>query len=222
MNRQYARPTPSPRYRRLLEQYKLMHLHGEIHLGIPPEQTFPGYSLPKQAPHIKRLIKATGTKTILDYGSGKGEQYWPQRMVDSDEGVDYPDIKAYWGVAEIRCYDPAYPPFSELPTATYDGVICTDVLEHCPEEDIAWILDELVGFAGKFVFANIACFPARKRLPSGGNAHCTIKPARWWEEHIRRAALAKPELPYEFRLAYIKAGAVNEKTITTETVNAPR
>jgi hypothetical protein len=222
MNRQYARPAPSPRYRRLLEQYKLMHLHGETHLGIPPEQTFPGYSLPKQAPHIKRLIKATGTKTILDYGSGKGQQYWPQRMVDSDEGVDYPDIKAYWGVAEIRCYDPAYPPFSELPTATYDGVICTDVLEHCPEEDIAWILDELVGFARKFVFANIACFPARKRLPSGGNAHCTIKPAKWWEEHILRAARAKPELPCEFRLAYIKASEVKEKTITTAPLSAPR
>jgi hypothetical protein len=89
------------------------------------------------------------------------------------------------------------------------------VLEHCPEEDIGWILDELFAFARKFVFANIACFPARKLLPSGGNAHCTVKPAKWWEEVIGRAARAKPALPYEFRLAYVKADQVKERVISS-------
>jgi 2-polyprenyl-3-methyl-5-hydroxy-6-metoxy-1,4-benzoquinol methylase len=167
----YTRASPSPRYRRLLEQYQHMHLHGEQDAGIPPEQTFPGRSLPKQAPHIKRLIKATGAATILDYGCGKGQQYLPLRIADPDERIEYPDIKSYWGVQAIQCYDPAYQPFMQLPTGKFDGVICTDVLEHCPEEDIPWILAEQFGYANKFVFANVACFPARKKLPSGGNAH---------------------------------------------------
>ena len=47
MATKFSRAAPSPRYRRLVEQYQLMHLHGETHLGIPPEQTFPGASLPK-------------------------------------------------------------------------------------------------------------------------------------------------------------------------------
>jgi hypothetical protein len=38
----YTRTAPSPRYRRLIEQYQLMHSHGETHLGIPPEQTGKG------------------------------------------------------------------------------------------------------------------------------------------------------------------------------------
>jgi hypothetical protein len=211
----YTRPAPSPRYRRLIEQYQFMHLHGEIHLGIPPEQTFSGESLPKQAPHIKRLIQRTQSTALLDYGSGKGQQYWPFRIVDPENGIDYPDIKSYWGVADIRCYDPGYPPFSELPSGTFDGVICTDVLEHCPEEDLAWILTELFEFAGKFVYANVACFPARKRLPSGGNAHCTIKPMKWWEEQIMRAAQSKAEVLYEFRLAYIKATQVKERIVAS-------
>jgi hypothetical protein len=209
----YTRQAPSPRYRRLIEQYKLMHLHGETHLGIPPDQTFPGQSLPKEAPHIKRLIKRTKSQNILDYGSGKGQQYWPRRIVDAEEGIDYPDIKSYWGATEIRCYDPAYSPFSELPAGNYDGVICTDVLEHCPEEDIPWILDELFRFARKFVYANVACFPARKRLPSGGNAHCTIRPVRWWDERLQQVARSKPGLLYEFRLAYLKADQLKEKTL---------
>jgi hypothetical protein len=213
MTQKYSRAAPSPRYRRLIEQYQLMHLHGETHLGIPPEQTFPGASLPKEAPHIKRLIKQTEARTILDYGCGKGQQYLPWRIADAEEGIEYPDIKSYWGVGDIRCYDPGYSPFTELPTGTFDGVICTDVLEHCPEEDMPWILGELFGFASKFVYANVACFPAKKRLPSGGNAHCTIKPARWWEEQIERAARAKPHLVYEFRLAYRKGEQMKVRTV---------
>jgi hypothetical protein len=196
-----------------MEQYQLMHLHGETHLGIPPERTFPGESLPKEAGRIKKLIKLTRARTILDYGAGKGQQYLPLRIADQDERIEYPDIRSYWGVDEVRCYDPAYQPFTTLPSGKFDGVICTDVLEHCPEEDIPWILDELFAFADKFVYANVACFPARKRLPSGGNAHCTIKPVRWWEEQLEHPARAKAPLRYEFRLAYMKAGVLKEQLL---------
>jgi len=213
MKSKYSREAPSPRYRRLLEQYRLMHREGEKHLGIPAEETFAGQSLPQQAPHVRRMIARTGARSILDYGSGKGRQYELRRMVDAESGIDHPDIRSYWGVDEIRCYDPGYSPFSELPTGTFDGVICTDVLEHCPEDDIAWILGELFAYARKFVYANVACFPARKRLPSGGNAHCTIKPVKWWQEQILRAARGKPGVPYEFRLAYLKGDEIKETVI---------
>lgn len=213
MATRYTRAAPSPRYRRLVEQYQLMHLHGESHLGIPPEQTFSGASLPKEASRIKRLITETGAKTILDYGAGKGQQYWPRRMVDEQEGIDYPDIRSFWGVEAIRCYDPAYTPFTELPTGTFHGVVCTDVLEHCPEEDIPWILEELFGFADRFVYLNVACFPARKRLPSGGNAHCTIKPVKWWNDQLARVKKSKQVVRCEARLAYSKAGEIKERVI---------
>lgn len=214
MTAKYSRAAPSPRYRRLIAEYQYMHEHGEKRLGIPPELTFAGQSLPRQAPYIKQLIRRTAAQSILDYGSGKGRQYGLQRIVDTESGVDHPDIKSYWGVQEIRCFDPGFAPYSELPSGIFDGVICTDVLEHCPEEDIAWILDELFAFARKFVYANIACLPARKHLPSGGNAHCTIKPVKWWERQIGRAASAKPGLPYEFRLLYVNADQPKECTIS--------
>jgi hypothetical protein len=212
MAARFSRASPSPRYRRLIEQYQLMHVHGETHLGIPPEKTFPGQSLPKEAPRIKALIKLTGARTILDYGAGKGQQYVPLRITDAEERIEYPDIRSFWGVDEIRCYDPGYQPFTQLPTGKFDGVVCTDVLEHCPEEDIPWILDELFAFADKFVYGNVACFPARKRLPSGGNAHCTVKPASWWEEQLARAAGSKA-VRYEFCLAYIKGGTMKRKLL---------
>ncbi len=174
-----------------------MHLEGESTLGIPAQKTFPGLSLLPQARRIKRLIERTGACTILDYGSGKGQQYEISPVRIEGEG-QWSNLLDYWEVGAIRCYDPTYAPFSELPTARYDGVICTDVLEHCPEEDVGWILEEIFGFAGRFVFASVACYPARKRLPNGENAHCTIRPMQWWRTIIERVAGARSELQWEF------------------------
>jgi hypothetical protein len=102
--------------------------------------------------------------------------------------VRWGSMQEYWGVESIRCYDPGYPPFSTLPEGRFDGVICTDVLEHCPEADLQWIVGELFGYARLFVFANIACYPAIKTLPNGENAHCTIRPLEYWREIFEKAA----------------------------------
>lgn len=214
MKASYTRSSPSPRYRRLLEQYQLLHTQGDLRSGLSPENTFPGQSLPPQAPNIRRLIVETQARTLLDYGCGKGLQYHPYRIADPNVG-EFPDIKSYWGLTDVRCYDPGYPPFSELPSGPFDGVICTDVLEHCPEEDVPWIVGELFAFATRFVYANVACFPARKRLPSGGNAHCTVKTPRWWEELIAPIARRKPSVRYEFRFVESKAGAAREKVLSS-------
>jgi len=192
----YSRTNPSPRYLELQGLYRTMHEKGERFLNIPPEKTFPGTSLAPQAARIKRLIDLTEAITVLDYGAGKGQQYEPQLIKDA-AGGEWPSMMDYWDLEEVVCYDPAYAPFSKLPAARYDGVISTDVLEHCPEEDVPWIVDEIFGYAKKFVFANIACYPASKRLPTGENAHCTIKPVEWWSDIVGRAAAKHPGLVWE-------------------------
>ena len=210
----FTRDHPSPRYQRLLEQYRRMHVEGELLRRIPPDETFPGKSLPAQARHVRRLIERTDARTILDYGSGKGQQYRYSPYTD-EAGNRYPQIQAYWSV-EVRCFDPGYAPFAERPTGTFDGVVSTDVLEHCPEEDVPWILDEIFGFATRFVFATVACFPALKRLPTGQNAHCTVKPPKWWRREIERAAARRPGVRYEFRLAAKTDSAAIVETIVSD------
>ena len=187
----YSRDNPSPRYIELQALYRAMHEQGEVFLCVPPEETFPGKSLPPQAARIKRLIEQTGAQTLLDYGSGKGLQYGPINFKDGT-GRHWPSIIDYWDIDEVVCYDPCYAPFSRLPEGRFDGVISTDVLEHCPEQDVEWIVDELFGYATRFVFANVACYPAQKRLPNGENAHCTIKPAEWWVDILGEASARHP------------------------------
>ena len=170
----YTRTDPSPRYRYLLDQYRSLHTEGEKRLGMPPAKVFPGQSLFAQMHRIKQMIGLTGAHSILDYGCGKGMQYNPLTRPFAGLAVGE-TVMDYWDVDNVHCYDPCVETFNTLPEGKFDGVISTDVLEHCPEEDIPWIIDEIFSYAKLFVFANVACYPAKKHLPDGENAHCTIK-----------------------------------------------
>jgi hypothetical protein len=192
----YSRANPSPRYLELQRMYRELHECGEQNLGLPPEKTFNGLSLMSQLERIKSLIDRTGSRTVLDYGSGKGQQYEPV-LLNGPDGTPYDGVIDFWGVDSVHCYDPCYLPYSTLPQERFDGVVSTDVLEHCPEQDIPWIVDEIFGFAESCVYTNIACYPARKHLPNGENAHCTIKPIGWWDNILRSAATRRPGIVWE-------------------------
>jgi hypothetical protein len=184
----YSRENPSPRYTELLEQYQTVHSQGIVDQNLPAEDTFSGTSLGRHLPMIRDLIRSTGSRTMLDYGAGKGVKYKATSI--SIQGEQAASVQAYWGVDTITCFDPGYPPFAAVPEGRFDGVICTDVLEHVPDLDLPWMLEEQFRYADKFVFGNIASYPAEKTLPNGENAHCTIQPASWWHELIKNVHAA--------------------------------
>src|SRR6185369_3732176 len=140
MTIQFSRNNPSARYRRLIDEHRALHRDGEKRLGLPASEVFAGTSLIPHIGEIRDLIGATESRTILDYGSGKGLQYRPHAIVL--DAVDAESIAEYWDVDVVKCYDPAVPEFARLPDERFDGVICTDVLEHCPKEDLPWIARE--------------------------------------------------------------------------------
>jgi hypothetical protein len=191
----HTRANPSPRYRQLISQYHRLHVEGERSRGIAPADMFSGENLLRHIGMVKGLCDRHRAQSLLDYGSGKGKKY-RDTVVTLPDGTRYPSLSGFWGVSTISCYDPGYAPYSNLPTGKFDGVICTDVLEHCPEEDVDWIVAELFAFARKFVFANVACYPALKRLPDGQNAHCTIQQQEWWRELVVRTAACYPAIRY--------------------------
>jgi hypothetical protein len=195
----YTRDNPSPRYRELERVYRQVHETGLPESGIEAADLFDGRSLFDHIPRVRALAVETGARTVLDYGSGKGQLYSRRNFVLGD-GTAVTSIKEYWGVEDIRCFDPGVPEFADPPAAPYDGVVCTDVLEHIPEEDIPWFVSELFRYAKRFVYANIAAFPATKTLPNGWNAHVTIRPPAWWAKQIQAAAQGWPGMAYEFQV----------------------
>lgn len=186
----YSRANPSPRYEQLLGFYKEMHAggsqwhvageDGEAAASFDAAHTFPGVSLVPHVVTIQSLARQFGIRSVLDYGAGKAK-FYTDRIFPAPAGGEKVALKDFWGVDEIRLYDPGYAPLATLPVGeTFDAVICTDVMEHIPEEDMDWVIDELFGFANKLVYACIATYPAGSLFPNGENVHVTLKDVRWW------------------------------------------
>jgi hypothetical protein len=193
----YHRDNPSPEYRAMVAMYETLHREGEQQAGKSADETFPGKMLISHAPGIRDMVQRTGARSIIDYGAGKGLGY-EQRDLRLKNGETISSIQDYWGVDSVRCYDPGYEPFAELPTEPCDGVISTDVLEHITEPDVPWVIDEMFSLATRFVYANIACFPAVKSLPNGQNAHCTVRPPEWWAGVVHAVAMRHTNVAYRF------------------------
>ncbi len=188
----------------MVEMNSTLHEHGatteranEIKTA---EDTFSGKMLMEHAPSIADLISRTKSRTLLDYGSGKGRAYQCDR-VELGNGTSAPSLQEYWKLESIRCYDPGHEPFRTLPTERFDGTICIDVLEHITTPDLPWVLEEIFGFARRFVFANIACYPAKKHLPNGENAHCTVRTPDWWAGLVHGIAMRHTDVSYRLDLS---------------------
>ena len=117
----------------------------------------------------------------------------PRPLPVPGEGV-FEGVIDYWDIDEVRCYDPSYDRYSALPEGQFDGVISTDVLEHCIEDDIPWIVEEMFSYATRFVYAAIACYPAMAMLPTGENAHTTVRPPEWWDAIFAAANARHPSV----------------------------
>ncbi|HLL27780.1 MAG TPA: hypothetical protein VKT73_09040 [Xanthobacteraceae bacterium] len=205
----YSRENPSPRYRELLVHYAQMHRKGNTGQTNSPERTYAGGSLRRHLPAIRALARRTGAKSLLDYGSGKGILY-KQRNLALASGEIIPSVAEYLGVEKIVCFDPGVPEFSAFPSEKFDGVVSTDVLEHCPEEDIPWIVELMFTTGKKFIFANVASYPAAKTLPNGENAHCTQRPPAWWSDLLRGISARHPGVIYRFEIIEKHRGLVNK------------
>jgi hypothetical protein len=159
-----------PARERAIEARQLA-LYREYHRANPDR--YPGDSLYPHVKNVRRLVLDTGAETLLDYGCGKGWQYTRDH------------VHRAWGVMPTL-YDPAVPGLDELPDGPYDGVICTDVLEHVPEACVDRTLWAIDVRARLFAYLCVATRPAAAVLPNGENAHCTVRPPAWWAVRVRR------------------------------------
>lgn len=144
----------------LIEQYRQIH-----------EKKTYGRSSEILIGVVQRHIYEIGpVRRILDYGCGRSRLVdWLAKIHD----------------AEALRYDPAIADYAEPPKGKADLVICTDVMEHIPEDNIAKFVADIRSYSDN-VFFNISCRKAVEVLPNGENAHCTVRPARWWGRTLRQ------------------------------------
>ena len=117
-------------------------------------------------PFIDQYLPAS----IMDFGCGHGA------LMASISQV-YPNIR-------VEGYDPGNPKHNRMPKRSFDAVVSADVFEHIEPEHLASTL-QLIGnkiqVAGWF---RIACYPAKKHLPDGRNAHLIVESPDWWRKQL--------------------------------------
>ena len=146
---------------------------------MPGDSTFLGYSLTKWIIKIKEIIKINNANSLLDFGCGKGFLYNNKFKIGDNE---FKNLSDFWDIENIFLYDPGVDKFSTYPNKRFDGIICTDVIEHIPEKDIMNFIDELFKFSNKFIFFVIATIPASKYFDDGENIHLCLKTQSDWNK----------------------------------------
>lgn len=214
--RRFSRDAPTPHYGRLIGFYQDLHRNGAIQRGdaegprVAAPDTFDGAGLLAFAPRVRTIAQRHGARSILDYGSGKGFQYQTGRALLNGEPTSLMD---YWGVSEINVFDPGVSQHKR-PVAS-DGVICTDVLEHCFHADIPWIVEEIFSLARAFVWCNIDCFAAQKLLPNGENVHITVRHPEYWRGVFEATANRFPGVDWEIGCRFHENGDLRRPPVMT-------
>ncbi len=164
-------------YYEIIEKYKLFHENGTK--NQPGSSTFLGYSLTRWIVKIKEIIKTTNTRSLIDFGCGKGFLYNNKFKIGEDE---FENLSDFWEINDIFLYDPGVERFSIYPKKKYDGIVCTDVIEHIPESDVINFIDKLFKLSDKFIFFVIATVPASKYFDDGKNIHLCLKTENEWKK----------------------------------------
>lgn len=122
---------------------------------------------------ISDIVKKHNAKSILDFGCGKAMHHIKEKIYDE------------MGIEEVSLYDPAIEQFKILSDKIHDGVICVDVMEHIPEENVDHTISLALSRVTKFAYFAISCNKAKDRLSDGSNAHVTIRSPSWWIDKFK-------------------------------------
>ena len=129
---------------------------------------------------ISPILKELNVKKLLDYGCGKSELY-----LKLEE-----DLKI-----KVFRYDPAITGLEKLPNEKVDFVICTDVLQHVPFNEIYEVLEKIKEFSENCFF-QINCIEHKTLLPNGEKANCTVLSKSCWLK-ILKAYFENIKILYE-------------------------
>ncbi len=167
MAKDYTRTAPHPKgtigfVKPELISAEYRGLNAQLHRSNP---TY-GAGGQKHAETVCRIAEKIGTRSILDYGSGKGLLA---------QAIPYP----------IWEYDPAVLGKEGAPRPA-DLVVCTDVLEHIEPEKLMFVLGDLQRCVLKVGYFVIHTGPAQKSYADGRNTHLIQRGESWWRKHLDR------------------------------------
>lgn len=202
--------TKTSKYDELIGLYARMAKEGyETRRGPRVARAYSDQEAAKFRLELKPLFQQHAIRSVLDYGGGGTA--WADKQVP--EGGSLAD---FLGVSDYRVFEPARGVDESGKT---DAVVCFDVLEHIYVGDIGFVLNEIFARAERLVVINVAGYQANALLPTGENAHITIRPAQWWRGAVDLVASAYPEVTSVLYHSESYTGATKLPTVCFSDLN---
>lgn len=171
----------------LIDLYKDMVVNGyERTDGSKVKSTYNDFELRKFRAICKTHLQKKDIETVLDYGGGGSDWDAPNFEPSTNESA-----KEFFKVRDVCTYEPAR---NLLEKRESDCVVCMDVLEHIHLSDIPKVIDELFSLSKKLLLINVGCYKAAALLPTGDNAHITVRSPDWWRGMIDAIAINYEEI----------------------------
>lgn len=126
----------------------------------------------------------------LDIGCGPGFGVRMARGAGLETyGCDIADLTDIWekqGIADYCTIAPAHK--MPYPDNAFDFVLCTEVLEHIPEELIDQTLSEIARVASGYCVFTVSVVLVRGAKIDGRiEPHVTVHPGKWWDQKFKKA-----------------------------------
>jgi hypothetical protein len=147
---------------------------------------------------IKQFISERGPSSILDFGCAQGN------LIEL--------IKKDFSNMLIDGYDPGVAKFSTVPNQQYDCLLSNDVLEHIEPAYLDETLRKIDNYFTKSAWIIIACYPAKKLLPDGRNAHLIVNTPTWWLDKISNTMVKSKITKSEVVIKNPDSDILNKKT----------
>jgi hypothetical protein len=111
--------------------------------------------------------------SLVDWGCASGKLL--NRVAE-----DFP------GIQESAGYDPGNPDYDIVPSGAYDCLVSCDVIEHIEPDQLDASFKLMQSKFRRSAFLIAACYPAKKILDDGRNAHLIVENCAWWLDRIQR------------------------------------
>lgn len=115
------------------------------------------------------------------------DQYQPASVVDwgCANGNLLARLANDFGIEQLQGFDPNNTKYNTVPPGIYDCMVSCDVIEHFEPDQLDTTLKLMQSKFQKAAFLIIACYPAKKHLPDGRNAHLIVQNCAWWLHKIQ-------------------------------------
>lgn len=161
----------------------------------------PGWGLEEEIRGVQELVAASGARSVLAYGFAGRPEAWS--LVQA--------LRARDSSLVVACGDLATSAAAGQPTRQYDGVVCADVLEYLPDEDVPWVLGEVFARARQFVYVAVV-HGSRTRVWTGEiPLPSQAREESWWLTHLAAASARHPTI--HWRLVFHTRTALGRREV---------